>query len=99
VSRGGQHHAREQGRRGFPECDVSEGQCTGVVVNVARGDLHAVDVTIGQITRRALCRRSGRLKTRHIHLLAGDRCTVELDAYDPTKGRIVRRLDGPKGAA
>jgi len=76
--------------------DAAEGQAVGVVVSVGRGDLHAVDLQIGAVTRRVLCRRSGRLNTRHIRLIEGDRCTVEVDAYDPTKGRIVRRLE-PSG--
>ena len=38
-----------------------------------------------------LCRASGRLITRKIQLLAGDRVDVELSPYDLTKGRIVIR--------
>jgi len=69
-------------------------EVVGVVVSVGRGDLHAVDVAVGDTTRRVLARRCGRMNVARIRLLAGDRCTVELDPYDPSRGRIVRRLDG-----
>tara|TARA_Y100000401_G_scaffold115271_1_gene118692 strand:- start:17040 stop:17267 length:228 start_codon:yes stop_codon:yes gene_type:complete len=38
-----------------------------------------------------LCRASGRLITRKIHLLVGDRVTVELSPYDLSRGRIILR--------
>jgi|TARA_Y100000022_G_C13187295_1_gene346341 translation initiation factor IF-1 len=38
-----------------------------------------------------LCRASGRLITRKIHLLVGDRVTVELSPYDLSRGRITLR--------
>ena len=38
-----------------------------------------------------LCRASGRLITRKIHLLSGDRVTVELSPFDLTRGRITLR--------
>ena len=38
-----------------------------------------------------LCRASGRLITRKIQLLVGDRVTVELSPYDLTRGRITLR--------
>ena len=38
-----------------------------------------------------LCRASGRLITRKIQLLVGDRVTVELSPYDLDRGRIVLR--------
>lgn len=40
---------------------------------------------------QCLCRASGRLITRKIHLLVGDRVTVELSPYDLTRGRITLR--------
>jgi len=67
----------------------------GLVVGVHRGDLHDVEVTIGAVTRRVICRRRGKLSLHYIRLIEGDRCTVELDPYDPSKGRIIRRLDPP----
>ena len=38
-----------------------------------------------------LCRASGRLITRKIQLLVGDRVAVELSPYDLDRGRIVLR--------
>ena len=38
-----------------------------------------------------LCRASGKLITRKIKLLVGDRVTVELSPYDLDRGRIVVR--------
>ena len=38
-----------------------------------------------------LCRASGKLITRKIQLLVGDRVTVALSPYDLDRGRIVLR--------
>ena len=38
-----------------------------------------------------LCRASGKLITRKIQLLVGDRVTVELSPYDLSRGRITLR--------
>ena len=43
-----------------------------------------------------LCRASGKLVTRKIHLLAGDVVTVELSPYDLERGRITMRLKNDK---
>ena len=40
---------------------------------------------------KCLCRASGRLITRKIHLLVGDRVTVELSPYVLSRGRITLR--------
>ena len=40
---------------------------------------------------QCLCRASGKLITRKIQLLVGDRVTVELSPYDLEKGRITMR--------
>ena len=40
---------------------------------------------------KCLCRASGRLITRKIQLLVGDRVTVELSPYDLSRGRITLR--------
>lgn len=40
---------------------------------------------------KCLCRASGKLITRKIQLLVGDRVTVELSPYDLGKGRIILR--------
>lgn len=38
-----------------------------------------------------LCRASGKLITRKIHLLVGDKVTVELSPFDLSRGRITLR--------
>ena len=38
-----------------------------------------------------LCRASGKLITRKIQLLVGDKVTVELSPYDLSRGRITMR--------
>ena len=40
---------------------------------------------------RCLCRASGKLITRKIQLLVGDKVTVELSPFDLTRGRIILR--------
>ena len=40
---------------------------------------------------QCLCRASGKLITRKIQLLVGDRVLVELSPFDLTRGRIVLR--------
>ncbi len=40
---------------------------------------------------RCLCRASGKLITRKIQLLVGDRVAVELSPFDLTRGRITLR--------
>tara|TARA_B100000073_G_scaffold330866_1_gene319713 strand:- start:434 stop:661 length:228 start_codon:yes stop_codon:yes gene_type:complete len=43
-------------------------------------------------SHQCLCRASGKLITRKIQLLVGDRVTVELSPYDLTRGRITMRI-------
>ena len=40
---------------------------------------------------QCLCRASGKLITRKIQLLVGDRVVVELSPYDLSRGRITMR--------
>ena len=40
---------------------------------------------------QCLCRASGKLITRKIQLLVGDKVTVELSPYDLGRGRITMR--------
>lgn len=40
---------------------------------------------------KCLCRASGKLITRKIQLLVGDRVTVELSPFDLSRGRIILR--------
>lgn len=38
-----------------------------------------------------LARISGKMRINHIRILLGDKVKVELNVYDPTKGRIIFR--------
>jgi len=67
-------------------------EAMGIVREAHRGDLYAIDVELAGGTRRALCRRAGRLDRAHIRLVVGDRVRVELSPYDLTRGRVVYRL-------
>ncbi len=39
-----------------------------------------------------LAHLSGKMRLHYIRIIPGDRVLVEVTPYDPTKGRIVRRL-------
>ena len=41
--------------------------------------------------RVILCHASGKMRLRYIRVLPGDRVTVHISPYDPSKGRIVYR--------
>ena len=43
------------------------------------------------VGHKCLCRASGKLITRKIQLLVGDKVTVELSPFDLTRGRITLR--------
>ena len=43
------------------------------------------------VGHKCLCRASGKLITRKIQLLVGDKVSVELSPYDLGRGRIVLR--------
>ena len=42
-------------------------------------------------THYVLCKLSGKMRTKNIKVVEGDRVDVEVDQYDPTKGRVVFR--------
>lgn len=73
-------------------------EASGVVRSLHGGDLHSVEVEIGEARRTVLARRAGRLVSRRIRLVVGDRVTVELSPYDPKRGRITERLDANPSA-
>ena len=41
---------------------------------------------------KVLAHVSGKVRIHHIRILVGDRVTVELSPFDPTRGRMIRRL-------
>jgi len=42
--------------------------------------------------REILAHLAGRLRLHRIRVVAGDTVTIETTPYDPTRGRIIRRL-------
>lgn len=62
----------------------------GVVTHWSHG--HAtIEITMAGKPVTITAARSGRLVTRHIHIIEGDRVTVELSPYDLSRGRIIER--------
>lgn len=63
-------------------------------------DGHVVSVHAGGLFKVALegrdapvlATRGGKIVKGRIRVVAGDRVTIELSSYDPSRGRIVRRL-------
>ena len=42
-------------------------------------------------SHHVLCKLSGKMRTKNIKVVEGDRVDVEVDQYDTSKGRIVFR--------
>jgi translation initiation factor IF-1 len=64
----------------------------GVVTKCSRGGFYTVECLFGGHRGNVLAKRSGRLNVHHIRLTEGDRVRIEVSPYDPTRGRITRRL-------
>jgi translation initiation factor IF-1 len=62
----------------------------GVVEEALPGTLFRVKID-GEKPVTILATIAGRMRQRRIHLLPGDRVTVEVSAYDLTRGRVVWR--------
>lgn len=62
----------------------------GRVVSVHPGDLYKVELEGRDAP--VLAKRGGKIVKSRIRIVAGDRVTVELTTYDPSRGRIVQRL-------
>ncbi len=60
----------------------------GKVTEVLAGGNFAINLDNGH---RVLARLSGRMRRFHIRVVIGDRVTVAVSPYDPTKGFIVFR--------
>ena len=60
----------------------------GTVVAVHSGGLYRVQCDSGQ---EVLAQLSGRMRRFRIKVVPGDRVTVEVSPYDPTRGRITYR--------
>jgi translation initiation factor IF-1 len=60
----------------------------GVVVDALPNTVFKVDIGNGHIV---LAHISGKLRMNWIRILPGDKVTVEVSPYDPTRGRITWR--------
>jgi translation initiation factor IF-1 len=64
----------------------------GVITKCGRGGFYTVQYVLDGHPGTVLAKRSGRLSVHHIRLTEGDRVRIEVSPYDPTRGRITRRL-------
>ena len=67
----------------------------GVVVDSLPNTTFRVKLENGHVVTAHI---SGRMRKHYIRILTGDNVTVELTPYDLTRGRIVYRDVGKKGA-
>ena len=63
-------------------------QATGSVDKILGGGRYQITLENGQVVTAQL---SGRMRRFRIRVIPGDRVTVGLSPYDPTRGRIVYR--------
>lgn len=63
-------------------------QVEGTIVEALPNTMFRVDLDNGH---RVLGHISGKMRKHYIRILPGDRVTVELSAYDLTRGRIIYR--------
>lgn len=71
-------------------------EMSGVVQEILPDSRYRVELENGHVL---IAYAAGRMKKNFIRILAGDRVTLELSAYDLTKGRITfRHIDSPKPA-
>lgn len=48
-------------------------------------------VKIEEINKEVICTLSGKIRKNTIRILEGDKVSVDVSMYDPTKGRITYR--------
>jgi len=60
----------------------------GTVVEVLSGGTFRVDVGDGH---EVVAKLAGRMRRNRIRVVLGDKVTVEVSPYDPTRGRITYR--------
>jgi translation initiation factor IF-1 len=63
-------------------------QIEGTVEEIRAGGNFAVKTDMGPVL---IAKLSGRMRRHHIRVVPGDRVTVGVSPYDPTKGLIVYR--------
>ena len=60
----------------------------GTIVEVLNGGTFRVDVGDGH---EVVAKLAGRMRRHRIRVVLGDKVTVEVSPYDPTRGRITYR--------
>jgi translation initiation factor IF-1 len=70
-----------------------------IVLAEHRGGLFECEAELGPVKRRVLARLAGRLVVNRIRLCEGDVVRLEVNAYDPTRGRITFRVSNSKRGA
>jgi len=60
----------------------------GTIVEVLTGGTFRVDVGDGH---NVITKLAGRMRRHRIRVVLGDRVTIEVSPYDPTRGRITYR--------
>lgn len=63
-------------------------ETTGTVIEAVRG---AFRVKLDTAEHIVLCQLGGKMRKNFIRVVPGDRVTVEMSAYDLTRGRITFR--------
>lgn len=63
-------------------------QIEGTVSEIRAGGQFAVKTDMGPVI---IAKLSGRMRRYHIRVVPGDRVTIGVSPYDPTKGLIVYR--------
>lgn len=67
-------------------------QLNGIVRKVMGGGLFHVELDNSTMIH---CHSSGKMKRFNVNIILGDKVEVEINPYDLTKGRIVKRLIDP----
>lgn len=62
----------------------------GIIMEIFRGPLFKV--SLPEINHEVIAHPSGKIRKNRISLSVGDRVRIEMDPYDLSKGRILRRL-------
>jgi translation initiation factor IF-1 len=78
--------AKRAERAGAPKEETL--QVDGTIVEALPNTMFRVDLDNGH---RVLGHISGKMRKHYIRILPGDRVTLELSAYDLTRGRITYR--------
>ncbi|MBN1374464.1 translation initiation factor IF-1 [Candidatus Dojkabacteria bacterium] len=63
----------------------------GVVTEALPQIKFIVEIEVSGKKRQLVCHLAGRMKLNYIKIVVGDKVKLEINSYDPTKGRIIYR--------